>query len=37
MGLAGLEHSIAHRPNKSKSRIALIAGCASAKLIKSND
>jgi len=35
-------HSTAHRPSKSKSRSALVAGCALAKLIaaaliKSND
>jgi hypothetical protein len=37
MGLAGLVHSIAQRPSKSKSRIALVAGCALAKLVRSND
>jgi hypothetical protein len=37
MGLAGLLHSTAHRPNKSKSRRALVAGCASAKLTRSSD
>jgi hypothetical protein len=37
MGLAGLVHSTAHRPSKSKSRNALGAGWALAKLIKSSD
>jgi len=37
MGLAGLVHSIAQRPSKSKSRIALLVGCALARLTRSND